>query len=125
MRQRQTFPTILAACFLLLCASCIKVLDVVVTNPCSAAGTMDLVTGQRPDERRVEKNLDAELLGTEVPASAERFPISGELSGDLPFEGGFGYVRWEGTDDVAEFRIPASSIEPIPVEVPRRLCPAT
>jgi hypothetical protein len=85
---------------------------------------MDFTTGPTPpSESKILRSLEDELVSTEVPARARRVLIKGELSGDLPFPGGFGYVRWEGSTEIALCRIPSSDVEPVPVVVPRSVCP--
>ncbi len=109
---------------LLLLASCSTFSDAVVTNSCSLAGKMNFATGSaRPTESEMLSALDDELLSTDIASHADQVHISSALAGDLPFPGGWGYVQWEGAAEVFLFRIPASDVEPVPVVIPRRVCP--
>ena len=109
---------------LLLASSCARFLDVEVTNPCDVGGLADFATGNAPpSDAKILRSLDDDLLSTLVPAGATAFFIGGELSGDLPFEGGYGIIRWNGQEDYALFRLKPTAVEPVQVLIPERLCP--
>jgi hypothetical protein len=113
-----------ALLLLLLGVACARFIDAVVTNPCPVAGRMDFATGLTPPVKsKILRSLDDELVSTEVPAHSNRLLIKGELSGDLPFPGGYGYARWTGASDYVLFRIRPSETEPVAIVVPKSACP--
>ena len=114
----------LASVVLLLASSCARFLDVEVTNPCDVGGLADFATGKEPpSDAKILRSLDDDLLSTMVPAGATAFFIGGELSGDLPFEGGYGIIRWNGEANYSLFQLEPTNVEPVPALIPERLCP--
>ena len=107
-----------------LCTSCSTFIDAVVTNSCQAAGTMSFSNETSPPVEDVMLGaLDDELLSTEVEAGVKDLLIGSAFAGDLPFPGGWGWVRWEGSTEISLFRIAPSDVEPVPILVSRKVCP--
>jgi hypothetical protein len=115
----------LAVLAVLITVSCSKFLDITVTNPC--ADDAKVVVGwwsERPSAAKAREALrDAQSVDNWVGARTESFLIKDELGGDLPFEGGWVIVRFRGTKNHDVYPLPPSTMEPVPVVVPQRLCP--
>jgi hypothetical protein len=114
---------------LILATSCIKLLDAEVTNPCEQDAIFGGWTFSEPptraDAQRALHGADAYDPPPPdglVRGGAEAVLLPSTLTGDLPFEGGYGVVEWEGRRGYDVFRIPPADVEPVPVVIPKRLC---
>lgn len=76
-----------------------KFIDVTVTNPCSVGARIVSVEAENPhsDEGAMNEPNSDTALDNDVPARAGMFFIEGETPGEVPFEGGYAIVRWDGT----------------------------
>jgi hypothetical protein len=96
-----------------------------VTNPCDQNAIVVFWTYKTsPTKQEAEgalKNFAAQ--DNKVPASADSYLIADEVTARLPFGGGFGIVRWEGQSGYEVFRLQSADVEPIPVAIPKKLCP--
>lgn len=98
-----------------LLVSCSKALDADVSNPCDRELIIAFSNEDAPPS-----DLANYVFHSVGPRDTELMPEA--LAGSV-WEGGWGMVSFLPEGSVSSFTIDASSTEPVPVAIPRSLCP--